>query len=105
MAEAFGLPKGLEKRPAEAKTFYGVIAGAMVLATGLVFLPLDPIRLLFWSAVINGVISVPILAAMMVLSRRRTQMGAYVAHGWQRVLGWAATAAMAAAVAGMFAFS
>ena len=68
-------------------------------------MPIDPIRMLFWSAVINGVISVPILAAMMVLARRRRQMGAYVANAWQRTLGWAATIAMALTVAALFIFS
>jgi NRAMP (natural resistance-associated macrophage protein)-like metal ion transporter len=105
MAEAFGLPKGLEKKPGEAKTFYGVIVAAMVLATGAIFMPIDPIRMLFWSAVINGVISVPILAAMMILARRHRQLGAYVADTWQWILGWAATLAMAVAIAAMFAFS
>jgi Mn2+/Fe2+ NRAMP family transporter len=104
LAEAFGLPKGLEKKPAEAKTFYGVIAATMVIATAVIFTPVDPIRLLFWSAVINGVISVPIMAAMMVLARRHRQMGAYVANRWQLAFGWAATIAMAAAVVAMFVF-
>ena len=103
LAEAFGLPKGLEKKPAEAKTFYGVIVAVMVIATGAVFLPLDPIRMLFWSAVINGVISVPIMGAMMVLARRHRQMGSYVANRWQLLFGWAATLAMAVVVTAMFA--
>jgi Mn2+/Fe2+ NRAMP family transporter len=97
------LPKGLEKKPAEAKTFYGVIVAVMVIATGAIFLPIDPIKMLFWSAVINGVISVPIMGAMMVLARRHRQMGAYVANRWQRLFGWAATLAMALAVTAMFA--
>ena len=105
VAEAFGLPKGLERKPAEAKAFYGVIVAIMVIATGAIFLRLDPIKMLFWSAVINGVISVPILGVMMVLARRHRQMGAYVANTWQHLLGWAATLVMALAVAGMFAFS
>ena len=105
LAEAFDMPDGLEKKPGEAKMFYGVIVVAMVLAAGAVFMPIDPIRMLFWSAVINGVISVPILAAMMVLARRRRQMGAYVANAWQRILGWAATIAMALTVAALFIFS
>ena len=104
VSEAFGLPKGLEKTPAQAKTFYGVIIASVVIATGVVFMPLDPIKMLFWSAVINGVISVPILAAMMILSRRRAQMGAYVANAWQLAFGWAATAVMAAAAIAMFVF-
>jgi Mn2+/Fe2+ NRAMP family transporter len=105
MAEAFGLPKGLERKPAEAKTFYGVIIAAMIIAAGVIFMPVDPIRMLFWTAVINGVISVPILGAMMMLARKHSQMGAYVADGWQHILGWAATIAMGAAVVAMFVFS
>jgi NRAMP (natural resistance-associated macrophage protein)-like metal ion transporter len=103
VAEAFGLPKGLEKRPREAKAFYGVIVASMVIALGSIWLPIDPIKMLFWSAVINGVVSVPILGAMMVLARSRHQMGIYVANPWQRILGWAAAAVMAAAVIAMFA--
>jgi len=103
VSEAFGLPKGLEKTPREAKTFYGVIVAATVIALAAVFSPINPIKMLFWSAVINGVVAVPILGAMMVLARRHRQMGAYVANRWQWIFGWAATAVMAAAVVAMFA--
>ena len=103
MAEAFGLPKGLEKKPAAAKGFYGVIVAAMVIALASIWMPIDPIKMLFWSAVINGVVSVPILGAMMVVARSRHQMGIYVANPWQRILGWAATGVMAVAVVAMFA--
>ena len=102
VAEAFGLPKGLEKKPGEARTFYGVIVAAMVIAVGSIFLPIDPIKMLFWSAVINGAVSVPILGAMMFLARSRHQMGAYVANPWQRIFGWGATGVMAVAVVTMF---
>ncbi len=102
ISEAFGLPKGLEKKPSEAKAFYGVIAASMAISVGSIFLPLDPIKMLFWTAVINGVVSVPILGAMMLLARNHHQMGAYVANPWQRIFGWAATAAMALTVVGMF---
>jgi NRAMP (natural resistance-associated macrophage protein)-like metal ion transporter len=101
MAEAFGLPKGLEKKPGEAKTFYGVIAATMVIATAVIFTPVDPIRLLFWSAVINGVISVPIMAAMMVLASRRAVMGRFIERRGLLLFGWGATAVMAAASAAM----
>ena len=66
------------------------------------FLPLDPVRGLYWSAVINGVISVPIMAAMMVVASRKAQMGIFVATPAQKIFGWLATAVMAAAVIGMF---
>lgn len=105
VSEAFGLPKGLEKKPAEAKAFYGVIVAAMVIALGVLWSPISAIKMLFWSAVINGIISVPILAAMMVVGRRHRQMGIYVATPWQRILGWAATGVMAAAVVSMFALA
>lgn len=101
--EAWGLPKGLEKPPRDAKAFYAVIGVGMLLALGVLFSPLDPIKMLFWSAVINGVIAVPILAAMMVVSHRKRQMGHFVATPWQRFFGWAATVVMGAAVIGMFA--
>jgi NRAMP (natural resistance-associated macrophage protein)-like metal ion transporter len=101
-AECIGCPKGLEKSPGEAKIFYGVIIAGTVIALGVLFSPLDPIKMLFWSAVINGIIAVPIMGAMMIVARRHRQMGVFVATPWQRILGWAATAAMAAAVIGMF---
>jgi Mn2+/Fe2+ NRAMP family transporter len=75
----------------------------MVIALASIWLPIDPIKMLFWSAVINGVVSVPILGAMMVVARSRHQMGIYVANPWQRILGWAATGVMAVAVVAMFA--
>jgi NRAMP (natural resistance-associated macrophage protein)-like metal ion transporter len=105
VAEAFALPQGLEKTPRQAKAFYGVIIAAMLIATGSIWLPVDPIKMLFWSAVINGVASVPIMAAMMILARRHRQMGVYVATRWQWIFGWAATLVMAAAVVSMFVLS
>jgi Mn2+/Fe2+ NRAMP family transporter len=64
---------------------------------------MDPIRALVWSAVVNGVIVVPIMVAMMIVASRRAIMGNFVAAPWQVVLGWAATAVMAAAGLAMFA--
>jgi len=101
IGEARGWKTGLEHWPWEAKGFYGVIVAAMVLALAVVFSPLDPIKALFWSAVLNGVISVPIMAAMMVVGTRRHEMGRYVASPSQIVFGWAATVAMAVAVLAM----
>jgi Mn2+/Fe2+ NRAMP family transporter len=103
VAEAFDWPKGLEKPFSECRGFYGVIIISMVVAVGVVFSPLDPIKALFWSAVINGVIAVPILAAMMLLATRRDEMGVFVATRSQLVFGWAATLVMACAAVAMFA--
>jgi Mn2+/Fe2+ NRAMP family transporter len=104
-ADTANWPKGLEKKPGEAKAFYGVIVAGMLIALGVLFSPLDPIKMLFWSAVINGIIAVPIMAAMMLVGRKHSQMGVFVATPWQRNLGWAATIVMAVAVGAMFLVS
>ena len=95
-AELMNWNEGLEKLVPEAKGFYAVIVSSMIIALGIIFSPLSPIKALFWSAVLNGIIAVPILGATMVLASRRDEMGAYVAPLWQRVLGWVTTAAMGA---------
>jgi Mn2+/Fe2+ NRAMP family transporter len=102
IGEARGWKTGLEHKPQEAPGFYAVITAAMVLAICVVFSPLDPIKALFWSAVLNGIISVPIMAAMMVVSSSRKHMGDYVATPGQTLFGWAATIVMAVAVVAMF---
>ena len=101
-SETFDWEKGLEKPFAEARGFYAVIIISMVIAVGVLFSPLDPIKALFWSAVINGIIAVPILAAMMIVASRRDEMGVFVATPAQRIFGWLATLVMAAASIGMF---
>jgi NRAMP (natural resistance-associated macrophage protein)-like metal ion transporter len=101
VGELRGWNSGLESKPAEAVGFYSVIAAAVLLGLLFTWSGVDPIKALFWSAVVNGVISVPIMAAMMVVAGRRAQMGPFVATRAQMVLGWMATAVMAAAVAAM----
>lgn len=101
-AEVRGWRTGLERPLEEARPFYLVIAGAILLGVAVGFTPLDPIEALVWSAVLNGVIVVPIMAAMMVVATRRKLMGEFVAARWQRLLGWTATAIMAAAAIAMF---
>ncbi len=66
---------GLGNKPWEAVGFYSVIAAAIVLGLGIEFSPIDPIKALFWSAVINGFVAVPIMAAMMWVASQRGQMG------------------------------
>ena len=101
VGELAGWRGGLESKPAEAVGFYSVIAAAVLIGLSLTYFGVDPIKALFWSAVVNGVISVPIMAATMVVARRHSQMGRFVATGSQTVLGWLATALMAGAVAAM----
>jgi Mn2+/Fe2+ NRAMP family transporter len=102
IAESFGWRMGLEHEPWEAPGFYAVIVAGMVLGVGVIFSPIDPIKALFWSAVVNGVIAVPIMAGMMWVGTRHKEMGRFVATPWQRIFGWAATAVMAAAAIAMF---
>ena len=86
----------------EARGFYGVIAAAMVIGMALGFSPIDPIKALYWSAVLNGVISVPLMMAMMIVVTSKRQMGDFTATLSQRLLGWAATLIMGCAVTAMF---
>jgi Mn2+/Fe2+ NRAMP family transporter len=103
LGEALDWRVGLSERPGRAKAFYGTIAVATVVGAGLNFTPLDPIKALFWSAVINGVTAVPIMAMVMLLGSSRSVMGPFAIGLWLKVLGWLATAVMAAAAAGMIA--
>ena len=87
----------------EGRGFYGVIAVATVGGVALCFAPIDPVKALFWAAVLNGVIAVPIMGVMMLLASRRDVMGENAIGPRLRWLGWIATAAMAGTVAAMFA--
>ena len=102
MAGAFKWKKGLELKPAMAKKFYGIIAISTLVGIALGFTPIDPIKALYWSAVINGIISVPIMAVMMLMAVRPEIMGNFTITRKLKILGWLATAVMATAVAAMF---
>jgi NRAMP (natural resistance-associated macrophage protein)-like metal ion transporter len=102
MAGAFKWKNSLEDEPSMAPRFYGIIVVATLAGVGLVFAPIDPIKALYWSAVINGVISIPIMAVMMLMAARADVMGRLVIHRRLKVLGWLCTAVMAAAVTAMF---
>lgn len=94
---------GLARKPKEATAFYIVLAISGLLGVGLNFTSLDPIKALYWSAVVNGVLAAPIMTILMVLARRPKVMGALVVKGWLYWLGWASTAAMALCIVGMVA--
>ena len=101
-AEVRGWRSGLERPLHEAKPFYLVIGVGIVLGLVVDFLPMDPMKALVWSAVVNGVIVVPIMAAMMIVVTRRSLMGKFVASRWQVVLGWTTIAVMTVAAVAMF---
>ena len=105
MCEASGWVSGLEKKWREAPAFYAVVVLATLIGLVIDYAPIDPIKALFWSAVLNGLIAVPIMAATMMVASRRQEMGDFIATRSQRVFGWAATAAMAAAAIAMLAMS
>ncbi len=102
IGEAQGWDTGLERAPKTAMRFYGVIGLAIVLGVAVDFSPLDPIKALFWSAVLNGVITVPIVAAMMIVASSKNEMGEFTATLSQRLFGWLTVAVMAAATIAMF---
>ena len=68
----------------------------------MLFLPIDPIKALFWSAVLNGVIAVPLMVATMIVVSNRKHLGRFVAPLGLKIMGWLATAVMAAAALAMF---
>jgi NRAMP (natural resistance-associated macrophage protein)-like metal ion transporter len=103
VAEAFNEPSGLEHKVPRAKLFYIVLIVAGALGLALNVLPIDPVKALYWSAVINGVAAVPIMVAIMIFSMSLRDMGKFVLPPWLQVLGWAATLVMAAAAIVMFA--
>ncbi|MFL6659137.1 MAG: NRAMP family divalent metal transporter [Massilia sp.] len=102
VAGAFRWRSSLEHAPSVAPKFYGIIAVATLVGTALVFAPFDPIKGLYWSAVINGVISVPIMGIMMLLASRCDVMGRLVIGRRLKVVGWLCTGVMAVAVVSMF---
>jgi Mn2+/Fe2+ NRAMP family transporter len=101
VSESFDWQSGLDMKLHEALGFYGIIAVATVGGVALNFTHLDPMRALVWSAEINGVIAVPIMAVMMLLASREDIMGRFVIRLRLRRLGWLATAVMGVTVAAM----
>lgn len=102
IAGAFNWRNSLELRPSQAKGFYGIIVLSTLVGIGFSFTHIDPIKALYWSAVINGIISVPIMAVMMLMATRADIMGQFVISNRLKLLGWLCTTAMALAVIAMF---
>jgi len=94
-------PVGLARKPKEAIAFYTILAISVVIGVALNFTPIDPIKALYWSAVINGVLAAPVMVVLMVMACRHAIMGDLVVRGWLKALGWASTAAMALCIVGM----
>ncbi len=102
LSEAMGWVWGLEKEFSQAKAFYGVISISVLAGLAIQYSPISPMRALFWSAVINGVVAVPLMIVIILLASNKRVMGAYPASRPIIVLGWIATAVMGAAAIRMF---
>jgi NRAMP (natural resistance-associated macrophage protein)-like metal ion transporter len=101
LGEARKWPIGLARKPKNAKAFYAAVAIATLVGIFINFSPINPIKALYWSAVINGVVAVPVMAIMMLMAVDPKIMGEFAVPLAMRVIGWAATLVMALAVIGM----
>jgi NRAMP (natural resistance-associated macrophage protein)-like metal ion transporter len=101
VGETLKWPTGLDRKPREAKAFYTSIAVATLIGVGLNFTSINPIKALYWSAVINGVVAVPVMAILMLMASEPRIMGEETIGTVLKVLGWIATAFMAVAAVAM----
>jgi len=99
LGELFSWHVGLTRRPARAKAFYVVIAAMTAIGVGLNFSSVDPVKALYWSAILNGVVAVPVMIAMMRLSTRSDVMGRFTLPPALLIVGWIASGVMTTAVA------
>jgi Mn2+/Fe2+ NRAMP family transporter len=102
LSEAMGWPSGLERKVKDARGFYGVIALSMVLGFALHYSPISPMKALFWSAVINGVVAVPLMVVIVLLVSKKSVMGAFTASRSLIFLGWIGAGVMGVAAIAMF---
>jgi Mn2+/Fe2+ NRAMP family transporter len=105
VAEIFRWKEGLEYQPRQAAGFYSIVVVSSVIGVLIDWSPIDPIRALFWSAVLNGVAAVPLMIAMMIVVSRHQVMGRFTATRPLLILGWAATVVMGCASAAMLVTS
>jgi Mn2+/Fe2+ NRAMP family transporter len=103
VAEAMHWKFGMERRLSEATQFYGIIAAAVLIGLTLNFTNVDPIRALFWTAVINGVVAVPLIVVIMLMASRARVMREFVIRGCLKWGGWTTAAFMTASAVAMFA--
>jgi len=103
LGEALDWPTGLDRLPLDARAFYGTIIVATLIGIVINFVGLDPVKALFWAAVINGVVAVPLMAVIMVMAMAPKVMGQFTLSWGLCAMGWLCTAVMTVAVAIMFA--
>ena len=103
LGEALGWPTGLDRKPLDARAFYATITVSTLIGIAINFVALDPIRMLFWSAVINGIVAVPLMVIIMLLAMRKDVMQRFTLSRPLQAMGWLSTITMAIAVILMFA--
>ena len=96
-----GWNSGLENKANDARGFYGIIIVSVLLGLVIQYTPISPMKALFWSAVINGVIAVPLMVVIILLVSKKSVMGKFTASRPIIILGWVAVAVMGAAALGM----
>jgi NRAMP (natural resistance-associated macrophage protein)-like metal ion transporter len=97
LSEAFSWREGLDRRLLQAKSFYATIAVATLAGVAMNFTALNPVRALYWSAVLNGLLAAPLMTVMMLIASNGRVMGRLTLPAWMRIAGWAATGLMTAA--------
>ena len=102
LCEAMGWKWGLERKATDARGFYGVIAVSVLAGLVIQFSPISPMKALFWSAVINGIVAVPLMVVILLLVTKSAVMGDYTASRPIIILGWIATVVMGLAAVRMF---
>ncbi|WP_374589596.1 NRAMP family divalent metal transporter [Novosphingobium sp.] len=104
VSEAFGWTEGLDRKPREAKAFYGAIVAAVLGGLALNLAQVDPMKALYWAAVVNGLLAPPLMVVTMLIARNRKVMGKYRIGGRLEIGGWISTLVMWV-VAGVFLLS
>jgi Mn2+/Fe2+ NRAMP family transporter len=102
LAEAMGWKSGLERKLADARGFYAVIAISVLAGLLIQYSPISPMKALFWSAVINGIVAVPLLVVIVLIASSKSVMGAFTASRTIVILGWITVAVMGLAAVLMF---
>ena len=102
IGEACRWKTSLERKPREAVRFYAAITAATMIGVCLNFMHIDPVKALFWAAILNGVVAAPLMAVIMVMAASRKVMGQFVIPLHLRAIGWLATVVMLCACFGLF---
>jgi NRAMP (natural resistance-associated macrophage protein)-like metal ion transporter len=103
VCETFDWNEGLDSKPMVARAFYGIIAGGTLLGAALAFTPIDPMKALYWSAVVNGLLAGPVMAVMMIIASSNRVMGKLTLSPSLKIWGWLSTAVMLAAAVALIA--